>query len=161
MGVGLIPGDIDGAGGMFVDQGLQPFGDLPATFAVPEQHPGFARMVVDGAQAIPFIRLTGRGHHDVLTPRAPHGAQGRQPTDIECVSSVKHRTGLQMVAGVLDRLFFTEYSGSGLLIVWWGRLSTMPAGFSARRTVSPDRFIGHSNAGPLGHEIDPSLERPP
>jgi hypothetical protein len=44
----------------------------------------------------------------------------------------------QVVAGVFHRLLFTTYAGSGRLFVCWGRLSTMPACFKARRTVSSE-----------------------
>jgi len=111
MRIRVIPGDIDGAGRMLVDQGLQPFGDLPATFAASEQDYGVARMVVDGAQAIPLVGLPSSGNQDLLTPRAPHGAQGGQPTDTEFVSVVKHITGFQRGAGVFNRLFLPNIPG--------------------------------------------------
>jgi hypothetical protein len=63
MGVGIIPGDRDRAGRMLVDQGLPQLDDLLTPCAAPEQHHGFTRLVVNGAHAIPFIRLTGRGNH--------------------------------------------------------------------------------------------------
>jgi hypothetical protein len=98
MGAGILPGAIDGAGGMFVDQGLPQLGDLTTTFAAPEQHNGFTRIVVDSAQAIPFIRLTGGGHHHVLALRAPHGAEGWQPTHVTFVGVIKDLACGQLAA---------------------------------------------------------------
>jgi hypothetical protein len=74
MGIGMIPRHRDNARGMLVDQGLQPFGDLPATCAAAEEHDGFAGVVVDGAQAIPRVRLPGVG---IMTcwPRGLHRAR--------------------------------------------------------------------------------------
>ena len=138
MGIGMIPRHIDGARGMPVDQGLQQFGDLLAPLAAAEQHDGFDCMIVDGAQPIALVRLPWGRNHDLLTSRTPQGAQGGQPTEIEFVSIVKHLTSFQMVAAVFNRLFFTAYSGSGRLIVCWGRLRTMSACFSARRIVSSE-----------------------
>jgi hypothetical protein len=138
MGIGVIPRDIDGARGMRVDQGLQPCGDLPATFAAAAEYAGFAGLVIDGAQALALVWLPWSGKHDVLAPRAPQGAQGGQPTGRKFVRRVKHLAGFQLVASVFNRLFFPVYSGSGLLSWCWGRLSPMPACFSARRPVSSE-----------------------
>ena len=85
MGVGMIPGDIDGAGRMAVDPRTQKLGHLPAPPAAAAQYHGFARLGVDGAQPIPLLRLAWGENRDVLTPRAPHGAQGGQPADMACV----------------------------------------------------------------------------
>jgi hypothetical protein len=107
MGIGVIPGHIDGTSGVFVDYGLQQFGDLPATFAAPEQDDRFARVVIDGTQAIPFCGLTRRGDHDLLPLRAPHRPQCGHPTDVEFVGIVERVSCSQVVAGLFDRLFFT------------------------------------------------------
>jgi hypothetical protein len=122
MGGGVIPGNLNGADRMPVDHGLQHFGDLPATFAPSAQHHGCTRMIIDGTQPIPLIRLAWRGNHDVLTPKTPHRAQGRQPAHIECVRIVERLPGGRMIAGLFNRLVFTAYSGSGLLIWCWGWL---------------------------------------
>jgi hypothetical protein len=74
MGVGVIPGARDGAGRMPIDHGLQPFGDLSATCAAAEEHHGFTRMIVDGAQAIPLVRLPGGGIM-ICWPRGLHIAR--------------------------------------------------------------------------------------
>jgi hypothetical protein len=52
----------------------------------------------------------------VLAPRAPQGAQGGQPADVEFVGIVEHRASFQLIAGVLTRLLLSVYSGSGRLI---------------------------------------------
>jgi hypothetical protein len=138
LGVSMIPGHLDGPGGMVVDHGLQPFGDLLATFAASEQHDGFARIIIDGAQTRALVRLPWGGDHDVLTSRTSQGAQGGQPADMACVRIGKHLTGFQVVAGLCKRRFLSAYSGSGRLIWCWGRLSTTPACVKARRTVSSE-----------------------
>jgi hypothetical protein len=120
------------------DQRLQAFGDPLAPFPAAEQHHGFARVVVDGAQTIALVRLPWGGNHDVLPSRAPQGAQGGQPTEIEFALIVKHLAEFQLVAGIFNRLSFSAYSGSELLILCWGRLSIVPSCFSARRTVSSE-----------------------
>jgi len=61
MGVGIIPGDVDGAGRMAVDQSLQQLGHFPAPCAAAEQHDGFARRVIAGAQTIALVRLAWGG----------------------------------------------------------------------------------------------------
>ena len=73
-GVGIIPGAIDCPGRMCVDQDLPQLGDLPTPCAAPEQPHGFTRRVIDGAQALPVIRLPGGGKHHVLAWWAPHRA---------------------------------------------------------------------------------------
>jgi hypothetical protein len=138
MGIRVILRHRDRARGMLLDQGLPPLGDLPAPFAEAEEHGGFASLVMDRTQAIPLVRLPGGGNYNLLTARTPQGAQGGQSADIEFVRVVKHLAGVQMVEGLFNRLFCSAYSGSGLLIWCWGRLSTMPACFSTRRTVSSE-----------------------
>jgi hypothetical protein len=115
-GIRLIPGHIDGARGMLVDQGLHQFGDLPAPFAAAEEHDGVAGVVVDGAQALPLVWLPWGGDHAWLAPRAPQGTQGGQPADVDFVGIVEHLASVQLIAGVFKRLFFSAYAGSGRLI---------------------------------------------
>lgn len=136
MRIGVIPGHIEGARRMLVDQRLQQFGDFSAALAPPKQDDRLAGMVIDSAQAITPIRLPGCRDHHLLAFRAPESTQGGQPTDIELVRVVEHIAWFQVIARFFDRLFFTWYSGSGLLILCWGRLSTMSAFLSNRRTVS-------------------------
>ena len=92
-------------------QRRQQLGDLLAPFPAVEQHPGFARVVVDGAQTIPLVRLPWGRNHDLLTSRTPQGAQGGQPADIEFVRIVKHLARVQMVAGLVKRLFLAHIPG--------------------------------------------------
>ena len=136
MGSRVIPGHSEGVRGRLVAQRRQPVGDLPAPFAAAEAHAGVAGVVVNGAQALPRGRWPWGGPHDVLAPRAPQGAQGGQPADIQCVRRGPHLARLQLGARVVARRFSPASSGSGRLIGCGGRLSTRPAGCSARRTVS-------------------------
>jgi len=89
MGTGIIHRDKDGASRMLVNQSLQQLSDFLATLATPKQHHGFTSMIVHGPQTIAFVRLTRRGDHHLLTLGAPHGTQGRQPTDIEFVQIIE------------------------------------------------------------------------
>lgn len=73
-GISVIPGPIDRARGLLIDQRLQQLGDLLAPFAAAEQPPGFARVVVDGAQTLPRVRLPWGRKHDLLPPRTPQRA---------------------------------------------------------------------------------------
>jgi hypothetical protein len=102
---GIVPGEIDGAGRMFVDQALQPFSDFPPTLAASEPHDRFARLVVDRPQSRVLAWLTRRGNHHLLALQAPHGAQGGHPAEIECVGIVKHRVRFPLVASLFNRLF--------------------------------------------------------
>jgi hypothetical protein len=103
----MIPGNLDGAGGVFVDSGLQPFGDFPATFAAPAPYDRCARIVIDGPQAVPLRRVTQRGTHDLLPVWAPHGVQRGHPTHVEGVGIVAHVSCAQVVAGRFERLCVT------------------------------------------------------
>jgi hypothetical protein len=103
----VIPRDLDRPRWMLVDQGLQPFGDLPAAVTASEQHDRFAGIIGDGPQAIPLVRWPGGGKHDVLAPRVPQGAPSGPPTEGEFGSRVQHRPGVQMIAGGFPRLFGT------------------------------------------------------
>jgi hypothetical protein len=85
MGIGVVPGHIDGAGGVVVDSNRQSFGDLAATCAAPAPYDRLARIVIDGAQAVPLRGLTRRGDHDLWPSRTPHRPQCGQPTHVTCV----------------------------------------------------------------------------
>src|SRR5215210_7494040 len=93
-------------------------------------------MVVDRADAVSPGGLGGRRDHHLPALRAPYGLQSRHPAQAELVRVVETIARFEPVAGFFDRLFLRAYSGSGLLIVCWGRLSTMPWAFRCSRTVS-------------------------
>src|SRR5262249_49591237 len=76
MGIGVIPSDRAGAGGVAVDPGLQPVGDRASTLPTSAQHHGVARLLGDGTQAIPLVRLPWGRTHDWLPPRAPQRTPG-------------------------------------------------------------------------------------
>jgi hypothetical protein len=107
MGVRVIPGHLDGACGVLVDQGLRPCGDLAAPCAAAEQPHGFARLVVDGAQTLPLGRLPWGGKHDLLALWAPQRAQRGHPPEMAVVGVVKDLTGAQLVARLCTRLVLT------------------------------------------------------
>src|SRR5713101_79181 len=136
MGVGIVPGDVDCSGRVLVHQSLQQFGHFTTALSSLEQNDGFTRVIIHGTQPVSTVRLTWGGDHHLFTFGAPQCPQGRQPTDIEFIGIIEYVALFQLVAGVFNRLFLTRYSGSGLLILCWGRLSTMSAFFSTRRTVS-------------------------
>src|SRR5262245_2965693 len=93
-------------------------------------------MVVDRPNAIVSGGLSRCRDHYLLSLGTPQRPQGRKPTHIEFVRIIKDGSRFQVIAGLLNRLFFTRYSGSGLLILCWGRLSTISACFRWTRTVS-------------------------
>jgi hypothetical protein len=138
MGSRVIPRHSARARGMRVEQGWQPVGDRLAPVAAAAQHHGCPWRIVDRAQPLPRVGWPGGGAHHVLTPRAPQGAPGGQPPDIDFLGIVKPLSGGQPVAGVCNRLLFRADCGAGLLRWCWGRRSTRPAGFRARRTVSSE-----------------------
>jgi hypothetical protein len=127
MRVRIVPRHVECPARMLVHERLQQFGDLAAPFVPAQEHDRLAGMIVHGADAEVSRRLSRRKDHDLLPFRAPQRAQGRQPTHVELIGVVEDVTGLQLVACLFDRLFFTAYSGSGLVMVCWGRLSTMSA----------------------------------
>src|SRR5271157_2433563 len=113
----VVPGHKNCSRGMFVQQSLQQLGHFLASLSFADQDHGFTSMVVDRSQAIVNLGLTrGRDHH-LLPFGTPHRTQGREPTDIEFICIVEYIACLQSVSGFFNLLFFTWYSGSGLLIV--------------------------------------------
>ena len=132
----VIPRDLDGLCRVLVQERLQQCRDLPTPFVGFAQDHGLSRMVIDGANALALRGLAWRGDHHLLAFRTPHGFEGRQPGEIARIGIVKDLPGLQAIAGRFHRLFFPWYSGSGLLMVCWGRLKTMSASCRCRRTVS-------------------------
>jgi hypothetical protein len=138
MGVGVRPGARAGAGRLPVDHGLPPCGDLPAPWAAAAPHHGFTRLLMDGTQALPLIRLTRRGKPAVRPPRAPPRARGRQPAPSAGGRLVERLPGMQRIAGRFQRLWWSASSGAGRLSWGWGRLSARPASGSARRTVAAE-----------------------
>ena len=89
MGVSIIPGHVDRPGRVVVQQGLEQFGDFAPPLVPPEEHHGFAGMVVDRANAVVFGRLGRGGDHHLLAFRTPQRFERRQPTDIEFVRVVE------------------------------------------------------------------------
>lgn len=104
---GVVPGDIDDAGGVLVEQGLQQLGDLRPALTSPEQDRGCAGMIVDGADAVVLLGLAGGGDHDLLTLGAPHGVQRRDPGEVELIGIVEDIPRTHIVSGVFNRLFLT------------------------------------------------------
>ncbi len=121
---------------MLVEQRLQQPGALAAARVPPKERHGLAGMGIDGADARVFGGLGRQLNHHRLALRTPPGAQRWQPTQGDLVGGIEMVAGLETVAGVFDHLAFTAYAGSGRRIVWCGRLSTTPAAFRCRRTVS-------------------------
>jgi hypothetical protein len=136
MRVGVVPGDVDVSGRVLVHQSLQQFGHFATALSAPKQNDGFTRVIIHGTQPVASVGLTRGGDHHLLAFGAPQRSQGWQPTDVKFIGVVKDIPWFQAVSCVFNRLFFTWYAGSGLLILCWGRLSTMSAFFSTRRTVS-------------------------
>src|SRR5260370_6674276 len=133
---GVIPGHIDGPRGVFLHQSVQQLGDLFAPLAPLQEDHRFPAVIVHGSNAVVLRWLSGGGNHHLLSLGAPHGPQRGKPTEIELIGVIEHIPSFQFVAGCFNRLFFTAYSGSGLLIVWWGRLNTISAALRWTRTVS-------------------------
>jgi hypothetical protein len=127
MGAGIVPGHVDRLGGVLIQQGLQQLGYLPPALPASEEHHRLPGMVIDGPDTIVFSGLSWCGDHDLLAFGTPHGPQGGQPTEVEFIGVIKDFFCLQAISGFLNRLFLTRYTGSGLLILCWGRLSTMSA----------------------------------
>jgi hypothetical protein len=76
---GILPGDLDGPGGVFVQERFQQLGDRFATLVALQEDHGFPGVLVDGADAVGLGRLgRGRDHH-VLPLGAPHGPERREP----------------------------------------------------------------------------------
>ena len=113
-------------------------------------------MVVHRSDAVTLFGLGGSGDHNLLAFRSPYRLEGRHPTQVELVGVVEMISRPEAVAGLFDRLFLKAYSGSGLVMVCWGRLRTIPAAFRCTRTVSyvdPD-------ARAFGHVIGQALQSP-
>lgn len=89
MSVGVVPGDVDGASGVLVNQGLQQFGDFATAFSFLEQHHRVTSVVINGPQTIVLLGHAGGRDHNLLAHRAPQGAQGWQPTQVEFVGVVE------------------------------------------------------------------------
>jgi hypothetical protein len=100
----VLPRHRHGARWRRVDQGLPPFGNLPAACRAADEPDDCAGGVVHGTPAIPRVRLAGGGPPPLLAPRAPQDAPGGESTDCECVRLVTHLAGVQLVAGVCPRL---------------------------------------------------------
>lgn len=145
MHTGVVPGDGDGSGRMPLHERLQQFGDLSTAFMQPEADHRFARVLVHRPDPVVLVGLAwGRNHH-LLPFRAPHGAPGGEPAQMKRIRIIEHFAWFQAITGRFNRLFFPRYSGSGLVIVCWGRLSTISPDFSH----VAHRFVGRPNAGLL------------
>src|SRR5258708_5673810 len=133
---GIIPSDVDRPRGVFLHQGVQQLSDLFAPLVPLQEDHRFPRVIVHGANAVVLGRLSWGGDHHLLSLGAPHGSECGEPTEIELIGVIEDIPGAQVVAGCFNRLFFTAYSGSGLLMVCWGRLNTISAALRWTRTVS-------------------------
>jgi hypothetical protein len=107
VGAGIVLGDVNGASRVPGDQSLQQFGHFPPAFVSSEQHHHFSGIVVDCAQPVALARLARRGNHDLLALRAPDGAQGRHPAEIESIGIAKHVARFHLGSGIFNRHFFT------------------------------------------------------
>jgi hypothetical protein len=94
MRIGIIPGHINRAGGMFLHQRSQQLGHLLTTLVLLELHHRFAGVIIDGSDAILGLLLTWRLDHHLLAFGAPHGSQRGEPTPVELIGIVKHLAGL-------------------------------------------------------------------
>ena len=138
MGIGIILRDINRLPGMLREDCVQQFGNFTTTFVRAKERNGFPRMIVHGTQTIAFRWLSRRGNHDLLSARTPQRAQRWKPAEIKFVGVIKNLANVQMITRFLDRLFFSSYSGSGLVILCCGRLITMSFCFKSRRRVSSE-----------------------
>src|SRR5262249_45922227 len=123
-------------GRVFLHQSIQELGDLLAALVPLQEDHCFPSMIVDGANAVVLGGLSRSGNHHLLPFGAPHRPQRGKPTEIEFIGVIEDIPRFPMVSGRFNRLFFTTYSGSGLLIVCWGRLKTISAAWRWTRTVS-------------------------
>ena len=89
MGVGIVPGHIDGSGGMVVHQGLQQFGDFAASLVASEEDDRLSGMVIDRANPVVFRRLPRSENAYLLAFGAPERFERRQPRDVELVRVVE------------------------------------------------------------------------
>src|SRR3954462_936807 len=93
-------------------------------------------MVVDRSDSVALFRLGGRWDHNLLAFWSPYRLQGWHPAQVELVGVIEVLSRGETVAGLFDRLFLRAYSGSGLVMVCWGRLKTIPVAFKCTRTLS-------------------------
>ena len=137
VGIGVVPGHVDDARRMLLQQRFEQLGDLGATLTPADQDDRLASMVVHRPDAVALFGLGGRRDYHLLALRTPHGLEGGHPAQVELVGVVEVISRFEYaVAGLFDHLFLRAYSESGLLMVCWGRLSTIPAAFRCIRTVS-------------------------
>jgi hypothetical protein len=105
VGAGIVPGHVNGLVRVLGQQGLQEFRDFAPTFTAAGDDHGLAGVPVDHPQTIPARGLGRRRDYDLLADRAPQGAQGRMPADVEFVGIVEDLTRFQAIAGFFNRLF--------------------------------------------------------
>jgi hypothetical protein len=80
MGVGVVPGHVDSACRMLLQQCFQQLGDLTPAFAATNENNRLPGMVVDRSDAVALFGLSGRLDHYLLAHRAPHSLEGGHPT---------------------------------------------------------------------------------
>jgi hypothetical protein len=122
---------------MLLQERFQQFGRLASALASTDEDHRLASVVVDRPDAVAlFLGWAGVG---IITcwPFGLHialrvGIQLR----LELLGIVEDVCRSEVVAGLFERLFLRVYSGSGLVMVCWGRLKTIPAAFKCSRTVS-------------------------
>ena|SRR5215208_7685796 len=101
-----------------------------------DQDDRLATVVVHRSDAVTPGGLDRCLDHHLLSLGAPHGSQRWHPAQVELLSVVEDISCSEIVACFFDRLFLRAYSGSGLVMVCWRRLSTILAAFRCTRTVS-------------------------
>ena len=92
VGVGVVPGDIDGATRMPLEEGLQQLGGLAAALVPACDDDALARAPVDRAEAIAPGWLGRRGDHHLPPLGAPERPECWEPADIELVGVVEDLT---------------------------------------------------------------------
>ena len=121
---------------MFLEQRFEQLSDLGAALASTDEDDRLAGVVVHRAYAVALSGLGWRWDHHLPPFRAPHRLEGGHPAQVELVGVVEDIARFETAAGFFDRLFLRAYSGSGLVMVCWGRLKTIPAAFRCTRTLS-------------------------
>ena len=89
MGVGIVPGHIDGSGGMVIDQRLQQVSNFTPPLMPSEEDDRLPGVVIDRANPVVFRRLTGGENAYLLAFGTPERFERRQPRDVELVRVVE------------------------------------------------------------------------
>ncbi len=93
MGIGVVPGHVNGLDWMPDQKLLKELGNLFASFSFTNNYHRFPGMIIDRPDAEPFVGLSRRWNHYLLTNGTPHGFQGGLPTHIKLISVVKDCIG--------------------------------------------------------------------